>query len=71
VTVPNETYPFELPRLTFAPDALEPYIDARTMSIHHGEHHRFHVKRLNAVRLRLGVPGCGHRKECFGSAGAA
>mgnify|MGYP003451880846 FL=1 len=45
----TQTYPFELPPLTFAPDALEPHLDARTMSIHHDEHHRVYVERLNAA----------------------
>jgi superoxide dismutase, Fe-Mn family len=30
---------FELPPLPYAEDALEPHIDARTMSIHHDKHH--------------------------------
>jgi Fe-Mn family superoxide dismutase len=30
---------FELPQLPYAYDALEPYIDARTMEIHHSKHH--------------------------------
>jgi Fe-Mn family superoxide dismutase len=30
---------FELPKLPYAYDALEPWIDARTMEIHHGKHH--------------------------------
>jgi Fe-Mn family superoxide dismutase len=45
----TETYPFSLPPLPFAPDALEPHFDARTMSIHHDEHHRVYVERLNAA----------------------
>lgn len=44
-----QTYPFSLPPLPYAPDALEPHIDARTMSIHHDEHHRVYVERLNAA----------------------
>src|SRR5512137_1684783 len=44
-----QTYPFSLPPLAFAPDALEPNIDARTRSIHHDEHHRVYVERLNAA----------------------
>ena len=32
-------YPFQLPELGYAHDALEPHIDARTMEIHHGKHH--------------------------------
>ncbi len=37
----------QLPALPFAPDALEPYIDARTMEIHHGKHHNAYVTNLN------------------------
>jgi superoxide dismutase, Fe-Mn family len=44
-----QTYPFQLPPLPFAPDALEPLFDARTMRIHHDEHHRVYVERLNAA----------------------
>ncbi len=40
---------FELPRLNYAYDALEPYIDARTMEIHHQNHHGTYVKNLNAA----------------------
>lgn len=40
---------FEVPELTFAFDALEPYIDARTMEIHHGKHHAAYVSNLNAA----------------------
>ena len=43
----NPTYPFELPPLPYAPEALEPHVDARTMRIHHDEHHRVYVERLN------------------------
>jgi Fe-Mn family superoxide dismutase len=38
---------FELPELPYSFDALEPYIDARTMEIHHGRHHRTYVEKLN------------------------
>ncbi|MDH3285959.1 MAG: superoxide dismutase [Acidobacteriota bacterium] len=41
--------PFELPPLPYAFDALEPYIDARTMEIHHDKHHAAYVKNLNAA----------------------
>ena len=37
----------ELPDLPYAHDALEPYIDARTMEIHHGKHHNAYVTKLN------------------------
>jgi len=39
--------PFELPKLPYAFDALEPHIDARTMEIHHGKHHAAYVAKLN------------------------
>ena len=38
---------FELPDLTYAHDALEPHIDARTMEIHHGKHHAGYTNNLN------------------------
>ncbi len=40
---------FELPALPYAPNALEPNIDARTMEIHHGKHHQAYVTNLNAA----------------------
>jgi len=40
-------YPFELPALGYAHDALEPHIDARTMEIHHGKHHAGYTNNLN------------------------
>lgn len=40
---------FELPKLPYAFDALEPHIDARTMEIHHGKHHAAYVSNLNAA----------------------
>lgn len=43
------TYPFALPALGFAHDALEPHIDARTMEIHHGKHHQGYTNNLNAA----------------------
>jgi Fe-Mn family superoxide dismutase len=38
---------FELPKLPYAFDALEPNIDARTMEIHHGKHHAGYTNNLN------------------------
>jgi superoxide dismutase, Fe-Mn family len=45
----HQTYPFSLPPLSYSTDALEPHFDARTMRIHHDEHHRAYVERLNAA----------------------
>ena len=38
---------FELPKLPYAYDALEPHIDARTMEIHHSKHHAGYTNNLN------------------------
>lgn len=40
---------FELPKLAYAYDALEPHIDARTMEIHHSKHHQAYTTNLNAA----------------------
>ncbi len=40
---------FELPKLSYAYDALEPNIDARTMEIHHSKHHNGYTTKLNAA----------------------
>ena len=40
---------FSLPTLDFPYDALEPYIDARTMEIHHSKHHAGYVNNANAA----------------------
>jgi Fe-Mn family superoxide dismutase len=40
---------FELPKLGYAYDALEPHIDARTMEIHHTKHHQGYTNNLNAA----------------------
>lgn len=40
---------FELPALPYTFDALEPYIDARTMEIHYTKHHATYLNNLNAA----------------------
>jgi Fe-Mn family superoxide dismutase len=40
---------YELPKLRYAYDALEPHIDKRTMEIHYGKHHQGYVNKLNAA----------------------
>ncbi|MGB9620768.1 MAG: superoxide dismutase, partial [Armatimonadota bacterium] len=45
---------FELPPLPYADTALEPYYSARTISFHHGKHHKAYVDNLN--RLIAGGP---------------
>ena len=40
-------YPFKLPDLPYAFDALEPHIDAKTMEIHHDKHHAAYTTKLN------------------------
>ena len=45
--------PFTLPPLPYPPDALEPHLDAQTMTIHHDRHHAAYVNNLNkAVATR-------------------
>lgn len=40
---------YQLPNLPYAFDALEPYIDAKTMEIHHDKHHAAYVANVNAA----------------------
>jgi len=44
---PAASGPFSLPPLPYAYDALDPYIDAETMQIHHDKHHQAYVNNLN------------------------
>ncbi|MEM6646805.1 MAG: superoxide dismutase [Bacteroidota bacterium] len=43
------SYPYALPDLSYAYDALVPAIDARTMEIHHSRHHQGYVNKLNTA----------------------
>jgi Fe-Mn family superoxide dismutase len=45
----NQSMAYSLPDLSYAFDALEPHVDARTMEIHHGKHHAAYVTNLNAA----------------------
>ena len=38
---------YELPPLPYPKDALEPFIDAQTMEIHHDRHHKAYVDNVN------------------------
>jgi Fe-Mn family superoxide dismutase len=49
---------FTLPALPYAPAALEPYIDALTMQIHHDKHHQAYVDNLNKA-----IAGSPHEKK--------
>ncbi len=54
---PRGNKPFELPKLGFAFDALEPNIDALTMEIHYTKHHAGYVKKLNAALEKHSLRG--------------
>ena len=43
------SYPYELPPLPYAYDALEPYVDAETMHYHHDKHFASYINNLNAA----------------------
>lgn len=47
VDVTHQKYPFTLPDLPYAYDALEPHLDQKTLQLHHREHHATYVKKLN------------------------
>ena len=49
--VDNESFEcgYELPKLPYSFEALEPVIDATTMRIHHGKHHKKYVEKMNEV----------------------
>ncbi|GIV26795.1 MAG: superoxide dismutase [Mn] [Bacteroidia bacterium] len=43
----GDQFPYSLPKLPYAYDALEPFIDKQTMEIHHTKHHQAYVNNLN------------------------
>jgi Fe-Mn family superoxide dismutase len=47
--LPADEGPFKLPPLPYSYDALEPYIDAKTMEIHYTKHHQAYIDKLNAA----------------------
>ena len=51
---------YELPKLPYNYDALEPYIDTQTMEIHHLKHHQSYVDGLNKSLEEFG--GASHPK---------
>jgi Fe-Mn family superoxide dismutase len=51
----------QLPKLNYKYDALEPFIDAKTMKIHHTKHHQAYIDKLNQAikkhkRLKNKIP---------------
>jgi len=48
----QQVYPFALPDLPFAYDALEPHFDQKTLQVHHRGHHATYVKKLNEAVAR-------------------
>src|SRR5690554_6019651 len=49
VAASSETYPFKLPPLPYAAEALAPVISANTLGFHHGKHHQAYVTNLNGL----------------------
>lgn len=45
--IPTVKYPFELPKLPYEKNALDPVISANALSFHHGKHHQTYITNLN------------------------
>jgi Fe-Mn family superoxide dismutase len=72
--------PIELPDLPYPADALQPFISARTLGIHHGKHHRAYVDKTNALagpaggsleEILLGAARDPEKKTLFNNAAQA
>ena len=46
---------YQLPKLSYAYDELEPYFDQETMKIHHLKHHQAYVDGLNTSLAKIGA----------------
>ena len=57
IATPASPQPYTLPALPYAPAALEPAIDARTMEIHHSKHHQAYVTKLNEALAQSSLLG--------------
>ena len=57
LTTKQKIMAFELPKLPYAYDALEPHIDARTMEIHYTKHHNGYTTKLNGAIEGTGLEG--------------
>ena len=55
---------FELPKLTYSYDALEPHIDAKTMEIHHSKHHNGYTNNLNKAIVGTELEGKSIEEIC-------
>ena len=53
----NKIMSFELPKLDYDYNALEPHIDARTMEIHHSKHHNGYTNNLNNAIVGTDMEG--------------
>ena len=47
----------DFPGLPYAASALEPYVSARTLEVHHGRHHKAYVDKLNAAIVGTAYDG--------------
>ena len=60
---------FELPALPYAESALEPYYSARTISFHHGKHHKAYVDNLNKLAAGTDLEGKSLEEVVLAAAG--